>query len=143
MDRSLAQAHAERQKRRDEEISAAVKVQMALECARMARDILGANGIMDEYATMRHLCNLETVYTYEGTHDIHTLVLGQAMILIVGKMDLSLESTFGAECYNSYGFHEVQWVSVECPAHAIVDRFAPNRQRVAAVRQREPVVVVA
>ena len=54
-------------------------VQMALETARLARDILGANGIMDEYQTMRHLCNLETVYTYEGTNDIHLLVLGEAL----------------------------------------------------------------
>lgn len=52
-------------------------VEMALETARVARDILGANGIMDEYRTMRHLCNLETVYTYEGTNDIHLLVIGK------------------------------------------------------------------
>jgi glutaryl-CoA dehydrogenase len=51
-------------------------VQVALEIARMARDILGANGIINEYSSMRHLCNLETVYTYEGTHDIHTLIVG-------------------------------------------------------------------
>jgi len=51
-------------------------VQRALEIARMARDILGANGIINEYSAMRHLCNLETVYTYEGTHDIHTLIVG-------------------------------------------------------------------
>ena len=49
---------------------------MALECARKARDILGANGITDEYHAGRHMCNLESVYTYEGTHDIHTLILG-------------------------------------------------------------------
>ncbi len=49
----------------------------ALETARMARDILGANGILNEYASMRHMCNLETVYTYEGTHDIHTLIVGE------------------------------------------------------------------
>ena len=48
----------------------------ALEIARMARDMLGANGITDEYQTMRHMCNLESVKTYEGTHDIHTLILG-------------------------------------------------------------------
>jgi glutaryl-CoA dehydrogenase len=52
-------------------------VRMALEAARVCRDILGGNGITLEYPIMRHLCNLETVYTYEGTHDIHTLVLGQ------------------------------------------------------------------
>jgi glutaryl-CoA dehydrogenase len=51
-------------------------VEVALETARTSRDILGANGIMIEYASMRHLCNLETVYTYEGTNDIHLLVLG-------------------------------------------------------------------
>lgn len=52
-------------------------VRMALETARTCRDILGGNGITLEYPVMRHLCNLETVSTYEGTHDIHTLVLGQ------------------------------------------------------------------
>jgi glutaryl-CoA dehydrogenase len=49
---------------------------LALEIARECRDILGANGIMDEYTVMRHLCNLETVITYEGTNDIHLLILG-------------------------------------------------------------------
>ena len=52
-------------------------VWMALECARLARDILGANGITDDYPIMRHMMNLESVKTYEGTHDIHTLILGQ------------------------------------------------------------------
>lgn len=52
-------------------------VEMALKVAREARDILGANGIMDEYPVMRHLCNLETVNTYEGTSDIHLLVVGK------------------------------------------------------------------
>jgi glutaryl-CoA dehydrogenase len=52
-------------------------VWVALECARMARDILGAVGITDRYSIIRHLMNLESVYTYEGTHDIHTLVVGQ------------------------------------------------------------------
>jgi glutaryl-CoA dehydrogenase len=52
-------------------------VWMALECARMARDILGGNGIADDYPIMRHMMNLETVKTYEGTHDIHTLILGE------------------------------------------------------------------
>jgi glutaryl-CoA dehydrogenase len=51
-------------------------VWMALECARKARDILGAVGIIDRYSVIRHLMNLETVSTYEGTHDIHTLVVG-------------------------------------------------------------------
>lgn len=51
-------------------------VHQALEISRLARQILGANGILDDYAAMRHLCNLETVITYEGTHDIHTLILG-------------------------------------------------------------------
>src|SRR5437899_11936930 len=49
---------------------------MALECARKARDILGAAGITDRYSVIRHLMNLETVHTYEGTHDIHTLIVG-------------------------------------------------------------------
>jgi len=50
---------------------------MALDVARTCRDILGGNGITLEYPVMRHMCNLETVFTYEGTHDIHTLILGQ------------------------------------------------------------------
>jgi len=49
----------------------------ALEIARLARDILGANGIVSEYQSMRHMCNLESVKTYEGTHDIHTLIIGE------------------------------------------------------------------
>ena len=52
-------------------------VWMALETARLARDILGANGITEDYPIMRHSMNLESVKTYEGTHDIHTLILGQ------------------------------------------------------------------
>ncbi|HEY9166353.1 MAG TPA: acyl-CoA dehydrogenase family protein [Candidatus Kryptonia bacterium] len=51
-------------------------VHFALEIARVARTILGANGILDEYPVMRHMANLESVYTYEGTHDIHTLIIG-------------------------------------------------------------------
>jgi glutaryl-CoA dehydrogenase len=54
-------------------------VWMALECARKAREILGANGIADDYPIMRHMMNLESVKTYEGTHDIHTLVIGSAV----------------------------------------------------------------
>ncbi len=54
-------------------------VWMALECARLARDILGASGITDDYPVMRHMMNLESVKTYEGTHDIHTLILGQSV----------------------------------------------------------------
>ncbi|MFQ5699243.1 MAG: acyl-CoA dehydrogenase family protein [Myxococcota bacterium] len=53
-------------------------VDVALRISRLARDMLGANGIVDDYCSMRHMLNLETVRTYEGTHDIHTLVLGQA-----------------------------------------------------------------
>ncbi|HTX54116.1 MAG TPA: acyl-CoA dehydrogenase family protein [Candidatus Baltobacteraceae bacterium] len=52
-------------------------VAAALDIARMARDILGANGIMDEYPVVRHMLNLESVFTYEGTHDIHTLIVGR------------------------------------------------------------------
>ncbi len=52
-------------------------VHQALKAARSARTILGANGITDEYQTVRHLLNLESVYTYEGTHDIHTLIVGE------------------------------------------------------------------
>jgi glutaryl-CoA dehydrogenase len=52
-------------------------VWMALQCARKARDILGAAGITDRYSVIRHLMNLESVFTYEGTHDIHTLAIGR------------------------------------------------------------------
>ena len=52
-------------------------VGMALDCARLSRDLLGANGIMDEYPIMRHMCNLETVKTYEGTDHVHCLVIGE------------------------------------------------------------------
>jgi glutaryl-CoA dehydrogenase len=54
-------------------------VAMAVECARLARDILGGAGITDDYPVMRHMMNLESVKTYEGTHDIHTLIIGQAI----------------------------------------------------------------
>jgi len=50
----------------------------ALEVARLARDMLGGNGISDEYGVARHMLNLEVVNTYEGTHDIHALILGRA-----------------------------------------------------------------
>jgi glutaryl-CoA dehydrogenase len=52
-------------------------VHMAAEIAREARRILGGNGILVEYSAMRHMANLESVYTYEGTHDVHGLILGQ------------------------------------------------------------------
>ena len=66
-------------KARPQQVSLAKRnnVAQALEIARLARDMLGANGITAEYQCMRHMCNLESVYTYEGTNDIHTLVLGQ------------------------------------------------------------------
>ena len=54
-------------------------VHVATEIAREARRLLGANGILAEYAAMRHMANLESVYTYEGTHDVHSLILGQAV----------------------------------------------------------------
>lgn len=54
-------------------------VDIALQIARVSRDIHGANGILDEYPIMRHMMNLESVYTYEGTHDIHNLILGRAL----------------------------------------------------------------
>jgi glutaryl-CoA dehydrogenase len=52
-------------------------VAIAVDCARLSRDLMGANGIIDEYPIMRHMCNLETVKTYEGTEHIHTLVIGE------------------------------------------------------------------
>jgi alkylation response protein AidB-like acyl-CoA dehydrogenase len=54
-------------------------VRMAREAAQVARTMLGGNGIMGEFHIMRHLCNLETVFTYEGTHEIHTLAIGRAI----------------------------------------------------------------
>ena len=54
-------------------------VRMALEAARAARSMLGGNGIMGEFHIMRHVCNLETVFTYEGTHEVHTLAIGRAI----------------------------------------------------------------
>jgi glutaryl-CoA dehydrogenase len=54
-------------------------VELGLSVARTCRDMLGANGVSLEYQTGRHLCNLESVYTYEGTHDIHTLAIGQEL----------------------------------------------------------------
>jgi glutaryl-CoA dehydrogenase len=64
---------------RPEQISLAKmnNVSKALEIARLARDILGGNGIMDEYPIMRHMLNLETVNTYEGTEDVHRLIIGK------------------------------------------------------------------
>jgi len=54
-------------------------VRSALEVCREARSILGGSGITTEYSPLRHAVNLETVYTYEGTHEVHTLVLGQQL----------------------------------------------------------------
>ncbi|HSN68545.1 MAG TPA: acyl-CoA dehydrogenase family protein [Thermoanaerobaculia bacterium] len=74
-------------------------VHIALECARIARDILGANGISDEYPVIRHMLNLESVKTYEGTHDIHNLVIAEAVTGIAAynppmnqKLALQLEA---------------------------------------------------
>ncbi len=66
---------------RHDQISMAKRnnVAMALEVARMARDILGANGIVSDYPVFRHMANLEAVSTYEGTHDIHALILGKSI----------------------------------------------------------------
>jgi glutaryl-CoA dehydrogenase len=71
----------ERGEVKPEQISLAKRnnCEIALEVAREARDILGANGVTAEYPVMRHMCNLESVKTYEGTHNIHTLVLGEAI----------------------------------------------------------------
>ena len=81
----LMALHLGRLKDRDEytpaQVSMAkrVNVDMACEVAREARRLLGANGILVEYSAMRHMANLESVYTYEGTHDMHTLVVGQTV----------------------------------------------------------------
>ena len=68
-------------KARPEQISMAKRnnIAMALRAARQCREMLGANGILDEYQSFRHMVNLESVYTYEGTHQIHTLIIGQAL----------------------------------------------------------------
>ncbi len=68
-------------------------VRVALEGARLAREMLGGNGITDEYPVIRHMLNLETVDTYEGTHDIHTLIVGR---------DLTGENALGlaAPCHS-------------------------------------------
>ena len=73
---------------RPQQISLAKRnnVKMALTCARNARDLLGANGITDEYQAGRHMCNLESVFTYEGTDHIHTLIVGE---------DITGEAAFG------------------------------------------------
>ncbi len=54
-------------------------VWVARECARLAREVLGANGIVDDYPVIRHMLNIESVFTYEGTHDIHTLIIGESI----------------------------------------------------------------
>lgn len=61
--------------------------QRALEASRVCRDILGGNGISDEYHIMRHMANLESVFTYEGTSDIHSLIIGRAMTGLQAFMD--------------------------------------------------------
>jgi glutaryl-CoA dehydrogenase len=63
-------------------------VDMACEVARDARRLLGANGILLEYQSMRHMVNLESVYTYEGTHDIHGLIVAEG---ITGVSAIRLE----------------------------------------------------
>ena len=68
-DKSLKHPHVSMLKRNN--------VWVARECAKLAREIHGANGITGEYPIMRHLMNIESVYTYEGTHEMHTLVLGE------------------------------------------------------------------
>ena len=69
----------ETRKPRPQQVSLAKRnnVAMALDLARVAREILGANGVTDEYCVGRHMANLESVKTYEGTHEIHTLILGE------------------------------------------------------------------
>ncbi|WP_114577947.1 acyl-CoA dehydrogenase family protein [Saliphagus sp. LR7] len=66
---------------RPEQVSMAKRnnVRMARETARTAREMLGGNGITTDYSPMRHMANMETVYTYEGTHDIHTLIVGEEL----------------------------------------------------------------
>jgi glutaryl-CoA dehydrogenase len=69
----------DQKKMRPQQVSLAKRANCSMACdvAREARRLLGANGILVEYSAMRHMANLESVYTYEGTHDIHGLILGQ------------------------------------------------------------------
>ncbi len=81
----LRMGHLMDQKRCSPELISLLKrnnAQLALDIARKARDMLGANGVSDEYSVIRHVMNLESVNTYEGTHDIHTLILGRAQTSI-------------------------------------------------------------
>ncbi len=71
-------------------------VGVARECARLAREVHGANGIVNEYPIMRHLMNMETVWTYEGTHDIHTLILGSWLTGIPAFMPPATDGGAGA-----------------------------------------------
>ena len=64
----------------------------ALEIARKARDMLGGNGVVDEYGVIRHVLNLESVNTYEGTHDVHALIIGRA---ITGLQSFSVDAGSG------------------------------------------------
>jgi glutaryl-CoA dehydrogenase len=65
----------------------------SLDIARQARDMLGGNGISDEYHIIRHVMNLEAVNTYEGTHDIHALILGRAITGLQAFTSLTTQST--------------------------------------------------
>lgn len=65
---------------------------VARECAKLAREIHGANGVVNEYPIMRHLMNIESVYTYEGTHDMHTLILGEFLTGLPAFMPPQAES---------------------------------------------------
>jgi len=62
----------------------------ALDIARQSRDMLGGNGIVDEYGVIRHMLNLESVNTYEGTSDIHALILGRAITGLQSFSNLGL-----------------------------------------------------
>ncbi len=68
-------------------------VWVARKCARLAREILGANGIVDDYPVIRHMLNIESVFTYEGTHDIHGLIIGEAITGIASFNPPTLEET--------------------------------------------------
>ena len=68
-------------------------VWVARECARLARDILGANGIVDDYPVIRHMLNIESVFTYEGTHDIHGLIIGEKITGIASFNPPATEET--------------------------------------------------
>ena len=76
--------------------------QKSLDIARNCRDILGGNGISEEYEIFRHVCNLETVNTYEGTYDIHSLILGNKITGLKAFNYAKIHLRFGFVCGSNF-----------------------------------------